>query len=52
MEQQFLIGKTLGDKIITYLASRPYIETVELINGLQNLVPVPAVQEPAIDQNA
>ena len=45
MEPQFVIGKTLGDAIIQYLASRPYQETFQLIAGMQSLQAIPSMPQ-------
>jgi len=40
MEQKFEISKELAEKIMQYLAQRPYLESFQLIDALRSLNPV------------
>ena len=37
---EFVITAELANAILQYLISKPYVEVIQLVNGLQNLKPV------------
>lgn len=47
MDQLFLLPKSLGDAIINYLAEQPFKQVAHLVQGLQQLQPVPNMQAPS-----
>lgn len=44
--KQFEITEELANKILQYLASRPYLEVAELISKLQQIKPIEPISEP------
>lgn len=44
--KQFEISEELANKILQYLASRPYLEVAELISKLQQIKPIETFSEP------
>lgn len=43
--KQFEISEELANKILQYLASRPYLEVAELISKLQQIKPIESNSE-------
>jgi hypothetical protein len=43
--KQFKITEELANKILQYLASRPYLEVAELISKFQGIEPIENIKE-------
>lgn len=43
--KQFEITEELANKILQYLAARPYVEVAELISKLQQIKPIENIKE-------
>lgn len=41
MDKQYIICEETANKILNYLASRPYAEVVQLVADLQKISPMP-----------